>query len=82
MASRRFKTTVCLERAELEALRRIAKTRNESVASVVRRAIHLLAEQEAEPHRPRSLGCVNSGGLNLSRHVDEALAQWATTSRS
>jgi len=72
-----FKTTVYLERADLEVLQRLAREQRESSAQLIRRAIRVLGEKEQPRDVPSFIGCVDSGGLNLSGRVDEMLGEWA-----
>ncbi|MDE3133048.1 MAG: antitoxin [Acidobacteriota bacterium] len=65
------KTTVYLPEDLKFALGRVAASRGESEAEVIRVALQLLVDAEPRP-RPRG-GLIHGGPSDIARHVDEYL---------
>ncbi|HEX9367142.1 MAG TPA: hypothetical protein VF921_10960 [Vicinamibacterales bacterium] len=68
------KTTLYLDAADYRRLKRIAATRKQAPASLVREAVAEYVARHGGSRRPRSIGASDSGRSDLSERAEELLA--------
>ena len=67
------KTTVYLDEADYQSLKRIARKCGRATAELIREAVNEYARRHAVGYKPRSLGAGRSGSGNLSKRAEQLL---------
>lgn len=68
------KTTVYLDQAAYNCLKRIARRRKRAPAAMIREAVAEYTARHASRRRPRSIGAFRSGIPDLGQRAEELLA--------